>query len=86
MGMDSLMSVELKRRLENRSGLQLPHTVIFNYPNVRALAGYLLEELGPSTKQAKAMPVRPVAERTVNTELSEDEIVDRLAEALRSVD
>ena len=41
MGMDSLMSVELKRRLERGGGQTLPSTLTFNYPNVGALAGFL---------------------------------------------
>ena len=38
LGMDSLMSVELKRRLERGAGRALPSTLTFNYPNVAALA------------------------------------------------
>ncbi len=45
MGMDSLMSVELRRRLEKGAGRKLPSTLTFNYPNVAALAGYLQREL-----------------------------------------
>ena len=41
--MDSLMSVELKRRLERGFGAPLPSTLTFNYPNIRALAGFLLK-------------------------------------------
>lgn len=43
LGMDSLMSVELKRRLERGFGAALPSTLTFNYPNIRALAGFLLQ-------------------------------------------
>ncbi len=34
MGMDSLMSVELRKRLERGAGRKLPATLTFNYPNV----------------------------------------------------
>ncbi|MGZ4806862.1 MAG: SDR family NAD(P)-dependent oxidoreductase, partial [Ilumatobacteraceae bacterium] len=44
MGMDSLMSVELKSRLEVALGTHLPSTLTFNYPNISALAGYLVAE------------------------------------------
>jgi acyl transferase domain-containing protein/acyl carrier protein/protein-L-isoaspartate O-methyltransferase len=43
LGMDSLMAVELTRRLEGDLGAPLTSTVTFNYPNARALASYLLE-------------------------------------------
>jgi acyl carrier protein len=46
LGMDSLMAVELRRRLEAGTGLQLPSTLTFNYPSAAALAGYLLEKIG----------------------------------------
>ncbi|MEM9567853.1 MAG: SDR family NAD(P)-dependent oxidoreductase, partial [Cyanobacteria bacterium P01_E01_bin.34] len=45
MGMDSLMAVELKSRLETSIGLPLQSTVVFNYPNMEALGAYLSEQL-----------------------------------------
>ncbi len=45
MGMDSLMSVELRKRLETRIGRSLPSTLTFNYPTVNALADFLQIEL-----------------------------------------
>ena len=40
-GLDSLGSVELKNALERRSGVELPSTLVFDYPTVNALAGFL---------------------------------------------
>ena len=47
LGMDSLMSVELRNRLNRAlSGLcTLSNTAVFDYPNVNALASHLREEL-----------------------------------------
>ncbi len=45
MGMDSLMSVELKSRIGTAVGATLPSTLTFNYPTVEALAGYLTSEV-----------------------------------------
>ena len=45
MGMDSLMSVELKARLEKGTGRRLPTTLTFNYPSVGALAEFLEREM-----------------------------------------
>ena len=45
MGMDSLMSVELKGRLERSLGVPLPSTLTFNYPTISKLADYLLNEI-----------------------------------------
>ncbi|WP_158750013.1 beta-ketoacyl synthase N-terminal-like domain-containing protein [Acidobacterium sp. S8] len=41
MGMDSLMSVKLKRRLEAGLGLKLPGTLTLTYPTVAAIARFL---------------------------------------------
>ena len=35
------MAVELKRSLEAGIGLRLPSTLTFNYPTIRAMAGFL---------------------------------------------
>ncbi len=40
-GMDSLMSVTLQRSLSESLGEVLPASVVFDYPTVEALAGYL---------------------------------------------
>jgi acyl transferase domain-containing protein/acyl carrier protein len=48
LGMDSLMSVRLKRRLEVATGLRLPSTLTLNYPTVTSLAQYLEEKIFPS--------------------------------------
>jgi acyl carrier protein len=54
LGMDSLMSVELKRRLERGTGRSLPSTLTFNYPSVSALAGFLERELSTGLPEAPA--------------------------------
>ena len=40
-GMDSLMSVTLQRSLSESLGEALPTSVVFDYPTVTALTGYL---------------------------------------------
>jgi malonyl CoA-acyl carrier protein transacylase len=44
-GLDSLMAVELKKRLERTLGLKLSTTALFNYPTIRELSAFLLGEL-----------------------------------------
>jgi myxalamid-type polyketide synthase MxaB len=46
LGMDSLMAVELRNRLQSSLGCPVPTTVVFDYPTIAALVDYLAEVLG----------------------------------------
>ncbi|MBW4633666.1 MAG: LLM class flavin-dependent oxidoreductase [Iphinoe sp. HA4291-MV1] len=45
MGMDSLMAVELKNRLEVNLGASLPVTITFEFPTIKDLAGYIARQV-----------------------------------------
>jgi acyl carrier protein len=94
MGMDSLMSVELKSSLERAFGAPLPSTLTFNYPSVRALSQFLWTDIlmsgEPAAGTDPASPpgslVEPPTEARAAAEdlddLSEDELEAMLASRL----
>jgi polyketide synthase 12 len=51
LGFDSLTAVEMRNRLKTTTGLALSPTLIFDYPNSAALAGYMRRELVGSAEQ-----------------------------------
>jgi NAD(P)-dependent dehydrogenase (short-subunit alcohol dehydrogenase family)/acyl carrier protein len=46
LGMDSLMGVDIRRRLEMRLTIKLPATLVFDYPSCGLLVTYLLDAIG----------------------------------------
>jgi acyl transferase domain-containing protein/acyl carrier protein len=95
MGLDSLMSVELKGRLETGVGEPLSSTLTFNYPTIGELARYLIEEVLPAAAEpSKAQPTGHEPEdragigpddaaiTDAHDDLSEDDLANLLAAKL----
>ena len=81
LGIDSLMALELIRRVNAALGLALPATAVFNYPTLTVLAGQILKRLGMETVQTPVDEARLVAvEEPDSEELSEDEALRALME------
>jgi hypothetical protein len=49
IGLDSLLSLELRDQIGRRIGRRLPATLLFEQPTLESLAGYVLDELGLAT-------------------------------------
>ena len=55
-GLDSMMTVELRDRLENTWGFPLSRTLVWQYPTVNALADHLLTEMQLLDDQPASTP------------------------------
>jgi acyl transferase domain-containing protein/acyl carrier protein len=60
LGMDSLMAVELRRRIEQGVGREIPITLVMDHPRISDAANYLLGEVLGLAEQAAAKP-RPTS-------------------------
>ena len=87
-GMNSLMSVSLKRALEARTGLRLPGTLTFTYPTIGAIAVFLEETLFPSrvTESEEEMPSEKKDEFSISVaEMNESETNAAIAAELAAI-
>ncbi len=70
LGMDSLMAVEMRSRVERAVGKELPATLAMDYPRITDVADYLLGDvLGISAQASSAQaPARPQSVVTARTD------------------
>ena len=89
LGLDSLMSLELRNRLEDTLGVTLSATVIWNYPTIDALTPFLAEKMRIPLEESKSQAsAEKEAESALQDfdHLNKDEIEALLAEELSAID
>ena len=62
LGLDSLMAIEFRNRLESISGLTLSATMVWSYPTPRALAAELLRRMDDGASDGANAPTDDLAE------------------------
>ena len=91
LGVDSLMGLELRNRLESQTGQALPSTAIWTYPTPRAMAEHLARALAtpapdavptatPTPTPTASAPPAPAASPASPGPASPDAQADLLAE------
>ena len=95
LGLDSLMAVQMRRRLSALVDQPLPTSLTFNYPTVTALAGHLLELLeldappaATASASAPAPDVAPALDDLADSDVHALLVAElqSLPEALRTTD
>lgn len=93
LGLDSLMTLELRNRLEAGLGVTLSATLIWNYPTVAALVPFLAGQMGIPLETAAPAEAAAAAEEPKESEtlaeleeLSAGEVSALLAEELAAID
>ena len=95
LGVDSLMTLELRNRLESGLDVSLSSTFVWNYPTVSTQAPYLAEKMGISLQaekqqdDAQEQAEQPAEEEKIAEQLediSNDEIEQLLSEELGMID
>jgi acyl carrier protein len=87
-GLDSLMALELKNRLQQSVNQPLPATLAFDFPTIAALAGFLADEvLKLRTSEPAAPAAAPSAAAPVDDldALSDEEAAALLTEELSAI-
>ena len=78
LGLDSLMAIELKNRLQITFGIdRLSSTLIFDYPTSEAIASFLLAQLG---YQADGHTNESEGEATASSPIHSEEELDRMSD------
>ena len=92
LGLDSMMAMELRNRLESSLNLKLSSSLLFTYSHVTALAKHALSELGFAASESGPVaevsePAEPWTgiEQTI-AQMSDDEAESLLLESIRAAE
>ncbi|GAA4312774.1 hypothetical protein GCM10023086_33460 [Streptomyces venetus] len=80
LGVDSVIAVELRNRLQDHTGLSLPITVMFDHPSLEKLVDFLLATAFPEDADERADTTDPVGERDQERAREAQEAEERINE------
>jgi NAD(P)-dependent dehydrogenase (short-subunit alcohol dehydrogenase family)/acyl carrier protein len=93
MGVDSLMSIQIKDRIRQLVGRDFPASLCFDYPTVTTLVHHLLHELFPADappvpdrRSRHQHPTAGAVEETAVAQLTDDEIAVLIESEMKALD
>jgi acyl carrier protein len=73
LGLDSMLSVQLRNELQAATGARLPYGITFNYPNIASLSEFLLTTLFPKEEKVSIRPPEaPMSSKDLEAWLDEE--------------
>lgn len=86
LGVSSLLGVEVRNRLQTELSVRMPATVLWNYPTVSSLAGYLESLLWPPSPATLVTTMLPCSQSpTTTADDSEEALLAQLLEELATI-
>lgn len=86
VGIDSLMAIDLRSRLQNGLGCALPSTLVFDYPSVAEMARYVQEELLAAAAAPVLAEPNPTATAEALEALSDAELEALLMQKIATLE
>jgi acyl transferase domain-containing protein/acyl-CoA synthetase (AMP-forming)/AMP-acid ligase II/acyl carrier protein/short-subunit dehydrogenase len=83
IGFDSIMAIELKNSIETQTGISLPNTLLFEYPNIKSLSEFILSELIVSDKKEPTAVINKDNDKELDL-LSEQELAELLVQEINT--
>jgi len=85
LGMDSMLSLELRNRLQRSFCRPLPATLVFKHPTIAGLADYFAAEPIPAEPAEPAAPAAAAPGEDGLDALSDDALAQRLKQAIETM-
>jgi acyl carrier protein len=86
LGFDSLMALEVKTALEKEMGIVLPVSLVWNYPTVAAVAGFVAQQMGLDIQMEESGNAVDVQRAAQVAAMPEADVMSMLAGRLAALD